>query len=102
MNLTLAGIMFSYTVLYFDSLWQACAIHSAWNFIQGNILGFEVSGIEVDSLIKVKTQGSVLFTGGEFGVEGSIFSVVALIIICVILHILCESKGIRILAKTKI
>ncbi len=99
-NLILGGFIFGYLVLYYDSLWQACAFHTSWNFIQGNILGFKVSGTSVDSLIQVVTKGDNIFTGGDFGVEGSIFSLIVLIITIIYYHKLCEKKGLRIFKKT--
>lgn len=102
LNLFLAGIMFGYCVIYFDSLWQACALHSAWNFIQGNILGFKVSGIETPTLVNVTSKGNDIFTGADFGVEGSVFSVIVLIIAIVILQLGCVKKGIKMFSKNNI
>lgn len=101
-NLFLAGALFGYCVLYFDSLWQACALHSAWNFVQGNILGFKVSGMNVEPLLTLNLSGNDLFTGGQFGVEGSIFSTIILMIIITILHKGCVKKGIVIFSKTQL
>lgn len=100
-NLFLAGVLFGYCVVYFDSLWQACALHSAWNFIQGNIIGFKVSGIETPSLISATTKGNDLFTGGDFGVEGSLFSVIILVIAIWYFHVGCRKKGIEIFRRTQ-
>ncbi len=99
LNLFMAGLLFGYCVLYFDSLWQVCALHSAWNFIQGNILGFNVSGNSTPTLINVVPEGSDLFTGAEFGVEGSIFSVIVLLVAIIIIHCGCLKKGINIFKK---
>ncbi len=102
LNITLAGLVFGYCVLYFDSLWQACALHTAWNFVQGVVLGFGVSGLQMPSLIVMKTEGKEFFTGGMFGVEGSIFSLIVLSASLIIFHVLCVKKGINIFGKTKI
>ncbi len=100
-NITLAGLLFGYCVLYFDSLWQACALHSAWNFVQGVVLGFGVSGMQMPSLIVIETEGNELLTGGFFGVEGSIFSLIVLTASIICFHNLCVKKGINIFGKTK-
>lgn len=51
-------------------------IHAAWNCFQGSVFSFYVSGIPIqESFIKVSTQGPDWLSGGKFGVEGSIFSV---------------------------
>ncbi len=98
-NIFLAGLLFGYCVIYFDSLWQVCALHSAWNFIQGNILGFAVSGNNTPSIFTPEVIGEEVLTGGVFGIEGSIFSVIVLVITVVTLHILCVRKGINVFKK---
>ncbi|EPZ54888.1 CAAX protease self-immunity family protein [[Clostridium] sordellii ATCC 9714] len=47
LNIILVGYLFGLYVLKTNDLWGACGIHSAWNFAQGNLFGFEVSGINV-------------------------------------------------------
>ena len=41
-------------------------------FLSGSIFGFEVSGIESESIINQSVTGSDYITGGEFGFEGSL------------------------------
>jgi membrane protease YdiL (CAAX protease family) len=43
-NIVLVGIFFSLFALRQGSLWGVCALHSIWNWLQGNFFGFEVSG----------------------------------------------------------
>ncbi len=102
LNLAFAGLVFGYCVLYFDNLWEACALHTAWNFVQTNILGFPVSGLHFrDSLFQTTVVGSDFYSGGKFGVEGSIFCVVVLGLTVVVFHILCVKKGINVFGKTQ-
>lgn len=86
-NIILVGFMFGLYVIYTQDLWGACGIHAAWNFSQGNIFGFSVSGLNANShsLLKFSTNGSNLLTGGQFGPEASIFSTVVLTIAIIIL-----------------
>ena len=75
-NLFLAGISFGLFVLRTDDLWGACAMHAAWNFVMGHILGIPVSGLagtEQVSLLNATFQGSPLLNGGSFGLEGGLF-----------------------------
>ena len=46
--------------------------HWSWNYFQGPIFGFAVSGGDTPSLIKPVIQGSDWLTGGSFGAEASI------------------------------
>ncbi len=81
-NLVLFGLFASFYVILFDDLWGACAIHSVWNFMQGNIYGISVSGSgKSESVFAVSQKSSHGFlTGGDFGIEGSIFTTIILLI----------------------
>lgn len=79
-NLTLFGIFMSVTALRFDSLIPCCAIHSIWNLVQGNIFGLPVSGIPVGPSVWNFTlaENKQLWTGGDFGLEGSICEIIVI------------------------
>lgn len=81
-NLVLFGLFASFYVILFDDLWGACAIHSIWNFMQGNIYGISVSGSgKSESIFRISQKSSHGFlTGGDFGIEGSIFTTIVLLI----------------------
>ncbi|MDE5792529.1 MAG: CPBP family intramembrane metalloprotease [Oscillospiraceae bacterium] len=87
-NLTLYAIMISLYVLRTDSLLGACAIHSVWNFVQGNFYGLPVSGIDTGGTIfSVSLVKNADFAnGGKFGLEASLpCAIVMLIAIAVLL-----------------
>ena len=71
-NLILFGVFASLYTLYNGNLWGICAIHSAWNFTQGNIFGFLVSGTHApwDKIIFVNYETNNIINGGAFGPEG--------------------------------
>ncbi|MBI9059036.1 MAG: CPBP family intramembrane metalloprotease [Labilibaculum sp.] len=73
-NLFLAGILLGIGYIFTKNLWFPLALHFSWNFFQGPIFGFEVSGTNTDSLISHTIQGSELLTGGKFGLEGSLLA----------------------------
>lgn len=88
-NLILFGLFASFYVILFDDIWGACAIHSVWNFMQGNIYGISVSGSgKSESIFQTNQRSSHDFlTGGAFGIEGSIFTTIVLIIgSCIVLY----------------
>lgn len=71
-----AGIMLALAYKASSTLWVPIGIHWAWNFTQGNLLGFAVSGSEESfSLITPIIEGPDILTGGEFGAEASILAV---------------------------
>ena len=71
-NLFLAGIFLGIYKVHKNNLWFPIGAHLVWNYLQGPIYGFEVSGNKINSLFEQKLTGHVLFTGGSFGYEGSI------------------------------
>ncbi|NLT08610.1 MAG: CPBP family intramembrane metalloprotease [Ruminococcus sp.] len=79
-NLILFGVFAALYMIYFDDIWGGCAIHSVWNFTQGNIYGISVSGSgDSESVFRTTAKSSHDFlTGGKFGIEGSIFTTVVL------------------------
>lgn len=81
MNLTLFGVFAAVYVLRTDDLWGACAIHSAWNFMQGNVFGISVSGSGLSSSLfgTAFTEGRDLISGGAFGIEGGLCTTVVLL-----------------------
>jgi membrane protease YdiL (CAAX protease family) len=74
LNLTLFGIFASVYAIKTNNLWGVCAIHSIWNFVQGNLYGILVSGMELNaSVFKfVPTESGTLINGGAFGLEGGL------------------------------
>lgn len=77
-----AGIILGITYVYTKNLWYPIGLHFGWNFFQTH-LGFNVSGKDFYSLIEFNYTTGNLFNGGEFGFEGSVFSVAAQILIFV-------------------
>ena len=80
-NLFLAGIVLGIYYVHKSNLWLPIGMHLTWNFFQGPIFGFEVSGIKSQSLIKQTVNGSDLITGGQFGFEASLLATVLIIVV---------------------
>ncbi len=81
-NLALFGVFAAVYVLRTDDLWGACAIHSAWNFFQGNIFGISVSGSAQSTSVfgTAFVEGRGLISGGSFGIEGGICTTVVMLL----------------------
>ena len=75
-NILLIGMIFSLYFLRTGNIWGVGAFHSVWNFVQGNVFGMEVSGMNFScSLLSSSADPSKSFwNGGAFGPEGG-FSV---------------------------
>lgn len=80
-----AGLLLGAAYKYSGTLWFPIGIHWAWNFTQGNVFGFSVSGHSEDpSILSPFVEGHDLITGGLFGPEASIISVLLGLILSVI------------------
>ena len=67
-----AGLLLGAAYKWSGSLWVPIGIHWAWNFFQGPVFGFAVSGNDTPSLIKPLIDGPAWLTGGSFGAEASV------------------------------
>lgn len=76
LNIFLAGILLGLPYVYTKSLWLPIALHFSWNFFQGIIFGFNVSGHVTYSLFTQSRIADNIWNGGKFGFEGSVFSLV--------------------------
>ncbi len=93
LNIILFGILESIYVLKRGDLWGACAIHSLWNFFQGNVFGISVSGTGAGPapLTATMTDGHSLLNGGTFGLEGGIV-VTAVIALAAVIMLFIPTK----------
>ena len=78
-----AGFILGISYTFTKNLWFPTFFHFGWNFFQG-LLGFEISGINVDSwkMISHENTGNVpdIISGGSFGIEGSVITLSCTII----------------------
>lgn len=87
-NIILFGVLMSVIVLKLNSIWLACALHSIWNFTQGNFYGILVSGNDFGPSVFRCTavEGMEWLNGGSFGMEGgAATTIVQLAVIAIIL-----------------
>jgi membrane protease YdiL (CAAX protease family) len=81
-NLILFGIFASVYFVKRGNIWGIAAIHSIWNFAQGNIFGILVSGNDFGTTIfesEINTS-MTLVNGGDFGLEGGILVTIILVV----------------------
>ncbi len=73
-NIFIAGLVLGINYIYTKNLWFSIFFHFGWNFFQGSVLGYPISGIDVGSgIMQQALNGAERLTGGDFGFEGSIF-----------------------------
>jgi len=85
-----AGILLAAALILTRRLWLCIGFHMAWNYTQSAIFSGIVSGNEAEQgLIRSTMKGPDWLTGGNFGVESSVLSLV-----------LCTTTGIVMLVMS--
>jgi membrane protease YdiL (CAAX protease family) len=71
-----AGVLLGVVYHVTKSLWACIGMHMSWNFLQGTVFGSPVSGMAPKSSWLVpQFSGPDWLTGGSFGIEGSVLTV---------------------------
>jgi CAAX protease family protein len=73
-----SGLLLASGLLCTGRLGLCIGLHSGWNFFQGAVFGFPVSGdLEPGSLLRLDPAGPVWITGGPYGPEGGLVGMLA-------------------------
>jgi membrane protease YdiL (CAAX protease family) len=91
----LGGIIYGVAFLGGRNLWLPLGLHFMWNFAQGPIFGFPVSGFNFGGLFVQEVVGSDLLTGGAYGPEAGLVGIVfRFVILAMVLYYLqLRSRG---------
>jgi len=81
-NIFLIGVFFALTRVMTGGLWLPIGFHLAWNFFQGNVYGFAVSGTDTKPILSILVRGDSLISGGSFGAEGSVLTTILMVLVC--------------------
>ncbi|WP_084959138.1 type II CAAX prenyl endopeptidase Rce1 family protein [Thermoactinospora rubra] len=81
-NLVLVGVLLGLYALYDGALWGVCLWHAVWNWAQGSLFGFPVSGQPTGTLavLDLRETGPDAVTGGMFGPEGGVATTLVLLL----------------------
>ncbi len=86
LGLLASGFFLAYGWLRTGQLWLSIGLHIGWNFFEGTVFGFAVSGTESFGLIKHTVAGPDLITGGPFGPEAGLIILPFLLIGAWVIH----------------
>lgn len=78
-NIFLVGILLAYIYLKSGNIYMCIGYHITWNYFQGSVYGFSVSGNRTRGLIKTVFSEDNIMNGGDFGPEGGIIVTIVLI-----------------------
>ena len=95
-SIVLVGVLMALYMLKTDNIWGVAALHGAWNFAQGNLVGVSVSGQNAGgSLLHFQARSGVpdWLSGGAFGLEGNIVTCVVLVVGIIILRLQLKKEN---------
>lgn len=89
-----AGFMLAACYAATRNLWVPIGLHFGWNFAAGGIFSVVVSGNgESKGLLEASTSGPVALSGGVFGPEGSLYAVLAGVVLTLVFLWLAKRRG---------
>lgn len=80
-NTVVAGAFFAAAYMLTRRLWLCIGIHIAWNYTLGSIFSIAVSGNESKGLLIGQLTGPEWLTGGAYGLEASLLTLLTLVVV---------------------
>lgn len=89
-----AGLLLATAYLVTRRLWMAIGFHMLWNYVQSAVFGGIVSGsVALPGLLQSRIEGPTFYTGGNFGMEQSVFALILCTITGIVLLVIAIRRG---------
>src|SRR6266498_1475355 len=82
-----AGLYLAYGYIRTKQLWLSIGLHIGWNFFEGVVCGFPVSGLDIYRLTRIQVHGPEIWTGGAFGPEAGLIVLPSLILGALLIYL---------------
>lgn len=95
-NLFLFGLFLAYVVYKTKNLWLGIGVHITWNFFEGSVFGFLVSGGGSlnQSIYYLESSKYEIINGGAFGPEGGLAVTFVLVVLILLAYKILPNKSI--------
>lgn len=100
-NTVVAGAFFAAAYMLTRRLWLCIGIHVAWNYTLGSVFSIAVSGNESKGYLIGTLSGPEWLTGGAYGLEASVVTLLTLLIVGGWMLWLAHARGHFVAAKPK-
>jgi membrane protease YdiL (CAAX protease family) len=91
--IAILGVLLGLLYMVTRSLYVCIGVHAAWNIVQGPVLGIPVSGNDPQGLLVATLSGPTWLSGGAFGAETSMVSLLMLTALSCALAELAVKRG---------
>ncbi|WP_332878889.1 CPBP family intramembrane glutamic endopeptidase [Massilia sp. S19_KUP03_FR1] len=92
-NTVIAGVMFAAAYLQSRRLWLPIGLHFSWNFVSDGVLSLPTSGNAAHGLLQLRLTGPDWLTGGAYGLEGSVVTLILMTVVSAILLLRAMREG---------
>jgi membrane protease YdiL (CAAX protease family) len=93
LGLFAAGLFLGLAYVLTRQLWLPIGLHLGWNFFEGTVFGFQVSGLDTFRIIEQTVHGPAIITGGSFGPEAGLILIPALGLGSLLVYLYSRSRG---------
>jgi len=87
-----AGVYLAYGYIRTKQLWLPIGLHIGWNFFEGVVFGFPVSGLDIYALTRISVHGPELWTGGAFGPEAGLIVLPSLVLGALLIYLYTRTR----------